>query len=366
MEIPFLLFDKSNPGIKAEMLTAFEKVYDSQWYIMGESLLSFEKKYAAFSGVKYCSGVANGLDAIIISLKTLNIGPGDEVIVPSNTYIATWLAVSSVGAKPVPVEPLKDTYNIDPGLIESAITPATRAVIPVHLYGQACEMDKIMAVAAKHNLFVVEDNAQAHGALFNNKPTGSFGNINATSFYPGKNFGALGDGGAVTTDDHSLYEQANITRNYGSDKKYHNQVKGVNSRLDELQAAFLEVKLNYINDWNKERNRIAALYKEQLTGIGDIVLPAIAPGCTSVYHVFMIRTEKRNELQQHLLKMGINTLIHYPIPPHLQQAYKDSMYKRNDFPIAEHIAGTCLSLPIYPGLTNTQINYICDNIRLFY
>ncbi|MGZ3931996.1 MAG: DegT/DnrJ/EryC1/StrS family aminotransferase [Bacteroidia bacterium] len=365
MQIPFLSFDKMHNALKAELNEAFNKVYDSHWYIMGNSLKAFEANYAAYCNTAYCAGLANGLDAIIIALKTLNVGAGDEVIVPSNTYIATWLAASYVGATPVPVEPRPDTCNINPDLIESAITKKTKVILPVHLYGQACEMDKIMAIAKKHNLFVVEDNAQAQGAACGGKITGSFGDINATSFYPGKNLGALGDAGAITTNNEALYKKANVIRNYGSEKKYYNEIKGVNSRLDELQAAVLDVKLNYLDSWNKERNDIAAKYNERLKDVKDVRLTAIADNCTSVYHLYVIRHKRRDALQEHLTKNGIGTLIHYPVPPHLQKAYSEYNYKKGAFPLAEEIAETCLSLPLYPGLTDAEIDKVCDAIRTF-
>lgn len=366
MQIPFLSFKKMHDQVKPDMMKAFEKVYDSHWYIMGSSLTTFEKNYAAYSNTKFCAGVANGLDAIIISLKTLGVGPGDEVIVPSNTYIATWLAASYVGATPVPVEPNINTYNINPDLIEKAITKKTKAIIPVHLYGQICEMEKIMAIAKKHNLFVVEDNAQAQGTFCNGKISGSFGDINATSFYPGKNLGAIGDAGAITTDNEALYKKACVIRNYGSQKKYYNEIKGINSRLDELQAALLDVKLPVMDSWNQERNGIATQFNKNLKEVGDLILPSLALGCTSNYHLYVIRTKRRNELQEHLTKNGIGTLIHYPVPPHMQEAYKEMNMKKGDFPLAEEIAETCLSLPIYPGLTSAEIDTICKTIKHLY
>ncbi len=366
MQIPFLSFSKMHNDLKAEMNAVFNKVYDSHWYIMGNELKKFEANYAAYSNTSYCAGLANGLDALIISLKTLNVGPGDEVIVPSNTYIATWLASSYVGARPVPVEPKKDTYNLNPDLIEQAITPKTKVIMPVHLYGQACEMDKIMAIAKKHNLYVVEDNAQAQGAYCKGQITGSFGDINATSFYPAKNLGALGDAGAITTNNEELYNMAMIIRNYGSEKKYYNQVKGVNSRLDELQAAILDAKLNYLDGWNKERNAIAAKYTERLKPIEGVVVPHTAADCTTVVHQYVFRTGQRDAMQEHLNKNGIGTLIHYPVPAHLQQAYKEFNYKKGDFPIAEEIAETCLSLPLYLGLSDAEIDYIADTIKSFF
>jgi dTDP-4-amino-4,6-dideoxygalactose transaminase len=366
MQIPFLSFNKMHNELKTEITAAFTKVYDSHWYIMGNSLKTFEANYAAYCQTKYCAGVANGLDAIIIALKTLNVGPGDEVIVPSNTYIATWLAASYVGATPIPVEPRKETCNINPDLIEKAITKKTKVILPVHLYGQCCEMDKIMAIAKKHNLFVVEDNAQAQGAMCGKQITGSFGDINATSFYPGKNLGALGDAGAITTNNEELYKKANVIRNYGSEKKYYNEVKGINSRLDELQAAILDVKLNHMVAWTKERNEIAEKYNSKLNGVGDVITPVTATNCTAVYHLYVIRTKKRDALQQHLSANGIGTLIHYPVPAHLQQAYAEFGYKKGAFPIAEEIAETCLSLPLYPGLSDKEIDFVCDTIKSFY
>lgn len=365
MQIPFLSFAAMHDALKADLNAAFNKVYDSHWYIMGESLKTFEANYAGYCNTAYCAGLANGLDALIISLKALGVGPGDEVIVPSNTYIATWLAASYVGATPVPVEPRPETCNINPDLIEKAITKKTKVIMPVHLFGQACEMDAIMAIAKKHNIYVVEDNAQAQGATCNNKKTGSFGDINATSFYPGKNLGALGDAGAVTTNNEDLYKKAMVIRNYGSEKKYYNEVKGINSRLDELQAAILDVKLNHLDAWNKERNAIAARYNKQLASVKDVTITALAKDCTSVYHLYVIRHPERDALQEHLTKNGIGTLIHYPVPPHLQQAYKEFNFKKGAFPLAEQIAETCLSLPLYPGLSDAEVDKVCEAIASF-
>lgn len=364
--IPFLSFTKMNADVKAELLPSFEQFIDKGWYILGEQVKTFEQEYAEFSSTSYCAGVANGLDALIIALKALNIGEGDEVIVPSNTYIASWLAVSFTGAKPIPVEPRLSTYNINPELIEAAITSKTKAIMPVHLYGQCCEMDTIMRIAQKHNVYVVEDNAQAQGATYNGKTTGSFGHINATSFYPGKNLGAYGDAGAITTQDEQLLNRACVIRNYGSPKKYYNELKGMNSRLDELQAGFLSIKLKHLHNWNAERIKIANLYQEFLQNTGDLILPQVDDHATSVYHLFVIRTAKRDALQQYLTEKGIGTLIHYPLPPHLQQAYSELNYQAGDFPVAEEIADTCLSLPIYPGLQTNEIRYIADTIQSFY
>jgi dTDP-4-amino-4,6-dideoxygalactose transaminase len=310
MNVPFLSFASMNTDVRPEMMTAFEQFFDKAWYIMGERLNIFEKEYAQFNQVQHAVGVSNGLDALHIALKACDIKEGDEVIVPSNTYIATLLAVSFVGATPVLVEPNSDTYNIDPRKIEASITNRTKAIMPVHLYGQACEMDAIMQIAKKHKLFVIEDNAQAHLATSNGQLTGSFGHINGTSFYPGKNLGALGDAGAVTTNDGALAGKAKILRNYGSQKKYYNEVIGFNMRLDECQAAFLSVKLKYISAWTSERKKIAAHYDNALKNAGDLILPKIAPGCTHVYHLYVIRTKKRDALQQYLQENGVGTLIH--------------------------------------------------------
>jgi dTDP-4-amino-4,6-dideoxygalactose transaminase len=365
MKVPFLSFDKMNADVKQQTLTSFEQFFDKHWYILGEQVKQFEKDYAAFNHTQHTIGVANGLDALIIALKTLNIGPGDEVLVPSNTYIASWLAVSYTGATPVPVEPRIDTYNINPDLIESLITPKTKAIMPVHLYGQCCEMETIMAIATKHNLFVVEDNAQSQGAMYNGKLTGSFGDINGTSFYPGKNLGAYGDAGAITTDSAERATRASIIRNYGSEKKYYNQELGINSRLDEVQAGFLSIKLPFLAGWNDERNRIADYYLNSLSGTPGLTLPVIADKATSVFHLFVIRTLRRDELQTFLNQNGIGTLIHYPLPPHLQEGYRSLGYQKGDFPIAEEIAETCLSLPIFPGMTTEQLDYICTTIKQF-
>lgn len=366
MKIPFLSFLSQNNLIRKEVLKTMESVFDSNWYIIGEELKSFEQEYSSYNKVKHTIGVANGLDALFIALKTLDIQKGDEVIVPSNTYIATWIAVSNTGATIVPVEPNANTYNLDPLKIEQAITSKTKAIMPVHLYGQACEMDAIMKIAKNRNLFVVEDNAQAHSATFNNVLTGSFGDINGTSFYPGKNLGALGDGGAVTTNDDVLAEKVKMIRNYGSDKKYYNEVIGVNSRLDELQAAVLKVKLKYMNQWTKERIQIAAWYDEQLKDINGVTIPTLAEGASHVYHLYVIKTPQRNNLQEYLSKNEIGTLIHYPLPPHLQKAYEHLGFKKGDFPITEEIANNCLSLPMFPGLKKDEVDYVCQTIATYF
>ena len=355
-----------NADVKDKLLPSFEQFIDKGWYILGDQVKQFEKDYASYCGAAYCAGLANGLDALIVALKVLGIGEGDEVIVPSNTYIASWLAVSYVGAVPVPVEPRLATYNINPDLIEPAITPKTKAIMPVHLYGQCCEMDAIMHIAKKHNLFVVEDNAQAQGASYREKKTGSFGHINATSFYPGKNLGAYGDAGAVTTNDEKLLTKATTFRNYGSQKKYYNEIKGINSRLDELQAGFLSIKLTHLDAWTAERVHIANTYNQKLAGIGDLILPEVATHASHVYHLYVIRTKQRDALQHFLSEQGVGTLIHYPVPPHMQEAYQELNYRKGDFPLAEEIAETCLSLPIYPGLTEEEINQVVSAITSFF
>ncbi len=364
--LPFVSFEYSNNLIRQEIFAAFEKFYDERNYILGSSVSKFESEYAAFSQAGHCVGVSNGLDALHIALKTLNIGAGDEVIMPANTYIATALAVSYTGARPVFTEPDEQTYNITAGSIEAAITAKTKAVMPVHLYGQACNMEAIMQLAGKHKLAVIEDNAQAQGACYSGKPTGSWGDINGTSFYPGKNLGALGDAGAVTTNNTELAGKAAMLRNYGSRQKYYHEEAGFNMRLDECQAAFLSVKLRYLPEWTARRRQIAAWYNEALAGTGDLVLPVVAGGATHVYHLYVIRTRKRDELQKHLLKNKINSLIHYPVPPHLQPAYQNLNYKKGSFPVTETIADTCLSLPLWPGMQHTDVEAVAESIQTFF
>jgi len=364
MKVPFLNFEGLHNPIREELIDAFKQVLDSNWFIMGNHLEQFEKEYAKWNETKYCIGVSNGLDALILSLKALGIGAGDEVIVPSNTYIATALAVSHVGATPVFVEPRVETANLNPELIEAAITNYTKAIMPVHLYGQACEMEAIMYIAEKYGLFVIEDNAQAHGAAFNGKKTGSWGHINATSFYPGKNLGALGDGGAITTNSDELAHKVRVLRNYGSQEKYKNEVLGFNNRLDELQAAFLRVKLRKLDEWTEERNSIAETYIQGLKDVRGIELFNLADGATSAYHLFVIKTRDRENLQAKLNNAGIGSLIHYPIPPHLQECYKGLGYGEGSFPLAEKLSNEILSLPLFIGLKNQQILQVKELINL--
>lgn len=364
--IPFLDFYSLNKPFEEEFKAALSTIIEKKWYILGDSVKAFEATYAEFSDSKYSVGLANGLDALILSLKALGIGTGDEVIVPSNTYIASWLAVTLVGAVVVPVEPKIETCNIDPSKIAEKITKKTKAVMPVNLYGQAAELDNIRAICKEHNIFLIEDNAQAHGATCLNKATGSYGDINATSFYPGKNLGALGDGGAITTDSEEFAKRVKLLRNYGSEVKYKNEIIGHNSRLDELQAAFLSIKLKHLEEQNQQRIKKAGLYNSLLVNTGDIILPQLAEGCSSVYHIYQVRTQHRNLLQDHLTRNNIATMIHYPTPPHLQKAYAHLGYRSGDFPFAEEIANTTLSLPMDPFLAEEDIQYICASIKSFF
>ncbi|MBG8552119.1 DegT/DnrJ/EryC1/StrS family aminotransferase [Hymenobacter guriensis] len=365
MRIPFQSFTAQNARVREATLAAMTRVFDSEWYVLGEEVRAFEAEYAAFSHTAHCVGVSSGLAALHLALLALGIGPGDEVLVPSNAYVATWLAVSYVGATIVPVEPDAATGNLNPALLAAAITPRTRAIMPVHLYGQACDMAAIIQVARAHNLWVVEDNAQAHGATSQGQPTGSFGHLNATSFYPTKNLGALGDAGALTTNDAALVEQLRVLRNYGSRQKYQNEVIGQNARLDELQAAILRVKLVHLHFWTQQRQQLAAWYDAGLADIAWLHRPYCLPSSTHVYHLYVVRTSHRDALQQHLAAHGIGTAVHYPVPPHLQPAYQHLGFSQGQFPIAEQLAATCLSLPLWPGMTEAQVTEVCQTIREF-
>ncbi|HYE78858.1 MAG TPA: DegT/DnrJ/EryC1/StrS family aminotransferase [bacterium] len=365
--IPFLSFAGQHPALREQILAACASVYDGQSYILGPAVSRFEEQYAAFCEAPYAIGVGNGLDALTLSLRALGVGPGDEVIVPSNTYIASWLAVTHAGATPVPVEPEPGTFNLDPAGVRAALTPRTRALLPVHLFGQPCRMDELLTLARRHDLLVVEDNAQAHGARWQGRPTGSFGHCAGHSFYPTKNLGALGDAGAVTTPDAAVADRLRRLRNYGSAQKYHNGEVGWNSRLDELQAAILSLKLPFLPEWNAARQRIAAHYLAHLADLaGELTLPVVPAGAEPVWHQFVVRTPRRDQLQAHLTARGIGTLIHYPVPPHRQPAYAHLGFQAGQFPLAEAMAATSLSLPIWPGLTPEQLAIIVGAIRDFF
>lgn len=364
--IPFVKLDPIHQQIKAEITLAFENVYDNSWFILGKYLEKFEQEYARFSQVQYCIGVSNGLDALRISLEALQVGSGDEVILPANTFIATALAVIHTGATPVFAEPDEHTFNIDVPAIEPLITSRTKAIIPVHLYGQPCNMTAITALAKKYYLHIVEDNAQAQGAAFEGKLTGSWGDINATSFYPGKNLGALGDAGGITTNNESLAKKACILRNYGAEKKYDHTRIGYNMRMDECQAAFLSVKLQYLLQWTGKRREIAAWYTERLQQVAEITIPFVHPSAEHVYHLYVIRTKERDRLQQYLKQCGIDTLIHYPVPLHLEKAFDFLPYKTGVYPLAEAHAATCLSLPLWVGMQESDVDRICTEIQNFF
>lgn len=359
--IPITNLEPMHKSIRNEVLKAIEKVYDSNWFILGAEVDNFEKEFADYCGVKYAVGVGNGLDALHLILKAYEIGTGDEVIIPSNTFIATALAVSYVGATPVLVEPDDNTYNIDCNLIEQHITERTKAIIAVHLYGQPADMDAIKQIAKENNLVVIEDAAQAHGAYYKNKKVGSLGNAAGFSFYPGKNLGALGDGGIVTTNDENLARTIREIRNYGSIEKYVHLTKGVNSRLDELQCAILRIKLRYLDKWNEERREIAECYRENLLNSNKLVLPLVPDWAIPVWHQFVIRTEQRDIVQKRLGENKIKTLVHYPIPIHMQEAYKE-LKLNGTLELTEKLANEVLSLPIWPGMSKTQIDTVCNHL----
>ncbi len=364
MKIPFVSFLPMERELDNDLKAAFDRVFTRSWYIEGVEDENFEKAFAEYCGTKYCIGVGNGLDALMLALKALGIGDGDEVIVPSNTYIATALAVTYVGAKPVFVEPKIGTFNINPELIEAAITNRTKAIMPVHLYGQSCEMDEIMDIAHKHNLRVVEDCAQAHGATYKGRRVGTFGDAAGFSFYPGKNLGALGDAGAVVTNDEVLEKKIRALGNYGSDYKYHHIYKGNNSRLDELQAAFLSAKLSHLERMNVERRRIADRYLAEINN-PKVLLPLVLEDMIPVWHIFGIRCKERDALEKYLNDVGIGTNKHYPIPMHLQECYKDFGFSEGAFPIAEEISKTELSIPMYYGMTDEEISFVVEKINEF-
>lgn len=364
MKVPFVSFRPMERELDADLRAAFDRVFARSWYIEGEDDKAFEQAFAQYCNMEYCIGVGNGLDALFLVLKAWGIGEGDEVIVPSNTYIATALAVTYVGATPVFVEPDIRTFNIDPSKIEAAITAKTKAIMPVHLYGQPCDMDPIMEIAKKYHLHVLEDCAQAHGATYKGQVIGSFGDASGFSFYPGKNLGALGDAGATVTNDKALADKVRALGNYGSDYKYHHIYQGNNSRLDELQAAFLSAKLPHLERMNAERRRIAQMYLDGIKN-PEIILPYVMEDTVPVWHVFGIRCKRRAELERYLNEHGIGTNKHYPIPMHLQECYKDLGFKEGDFPIAEEISATQLSLPMYYGMTDEEVQYVIDSVNSF-
>lgn len=364
MKVQFAAFDKMHNEIKEEVLKKFEEVYANNWFIQGKELEAFEEEFAAYCGAKYCIGCGNGLDALFLILKAYGIGEGDEVIVPSNTFIATALAVSYTGATPVFVEPTMELFNINPLKIEEKITNKTKAIMAVHLYGQPADMDVILDIAQKHGLKVIEDSAQAHGALYKGKRIGALGDAAGFSFYPGKNLGALGDAGAVVTSDKKLAEKVRALGNYGSDYKYHHIYQGNNSRLDEVQAAMLRIKLKNLDRWTEDRRATAERYLTEIKN-NRIVLPKEAEYAKHVYHVFAIRSEKRDELAAYLEENGIMTNKHYPIPIHLQGAYEHLAMKEGDLPIAECISKTQLSLPMYYGMTKEEVSYVIEKLNAF-
>lgn len=364
MNIPFLSLKETYEELKPELDEAVARVLASGWYIGGQEVEAFEEAWADYTGASHAVGTGNGLDALTLALRAMDVGPGDEVIVPSNTYIATWLAVTYAGGTPVPVEPVEATYNLDPSRIEAAITPKTKVILPVHLYGQPADLDPILEIAQTYGLRVLEDAAQAHGARYKGTRLGAHGDAVAWSFYPGKNLGAFGDAGAVTTNDPDIADRVRVIGNYGSRVKYHNEVKGVNSRLDPIQAAVLRVKLRHLDDWTERRRRIAQTYLDRLADT-PLVLPHVPEWADPVWHLFVVRTTERVELQQRLAEAGVGTLIHYPIPPHLQEAYAERGMEAGSFPVAECIHREVLSLPIGPHLNERDAGTVMDRVQRF-
>jgi dTDP-4-amino-4,6-dideoxygalactose transaminase len=366
VKVPILDLKPAYEELRTELDAAYRRVMESGWVLLGKELEAFEAEYAASVGAKHCVGVANGLEAMQLVLMARDIGPGDEVIVPSHGYIATWLAVTHAGARPVPCEPDPRTYNLDPNRIEALLTPKTKAVLPIHLYGQTADMEAINAIARRHGLFVLEDAAQSHGALCRGRAAGALGDAAGISFYPSKNLGAMADAGAITTDDNALADKLRHLRNYGSKVRYHHEYQGLNSRLGELQAAFLRAKLPHLAEWNTRRTALAQRYRAQLAGVGDLVLPFVPAWAAPVWHLFVVRTAQRDALQRHLAAREIATQVHYPIPPHLSKAYEQDGWKRGDFPLAERFADEVLSLPIGPHLSAAQVDEVCAAIRAFF
>jgi dTDP-4-amino-4,6-dideoxygalactose transaminase len=365
VNVPFLDVKAAYLELQDELDEAYRRMMISGWYILGEEVEAFEQEFAAYCNVGYCIGVGNGLEALHLILRAYRIGEGDEVIVPANTFIATWLAISYAGARPVPVEPDQFTYNLDVNRIEAAITPRTRAIMPVHLYGQPAEMTQIREIAHQKQLKIIEDAAQAHGATYMNKKAGGIGDAAGWSFYPGKNLGAFGDAGAITTNDAEMAEKIKKLRNYGSRVKYDHETRGFNSRLDAMQAAFLRVRLKHLKAWNSRRAERAQEYLENLANIPELTLPHVPEWIKPSWHLFVIRHTQRDALQTHLQKAGIQTLIHYPIPPHLSGAYRGMGYQAGDFPITESICQSVLSLPMGPHLGCAQQIFVIEQIKTF-
>ena len=364
MTVPFLDLKATYTELKEDIDVAVARVLNSGWYIGGGEVDAFENAYANYCHAAHCVGVANGLDALHLALLAMGVGPGDEVIVPSNTYIATWLAVSQCGAKVVPVEPLLVSHNLNVDLIEAAITPGTKVILPVHLYGQPVDLDPLLALARRHQLLVLEDGAQAHGACYKGQRLGAHGDAVAWSFYPGKNLGAFGDGGAVTTNNPDIADRLRVLRNYGSRVKYVNEVQGFNSRLDPLHAAVLSVKLQHLDAWNARRTHVAQRYVRELS-CAHCVLPETPAWASPAWHLFVVRTQHRTALQAHLQTCGVGTLIHYPIPPHLQAAYADAGFDSGSFPIATQLADEVVSLPIGPHLNDAEVSQVIEAFNAF-
>lgn len=364
-QVQFLDLKAAYDELSSEIDEAVQRVCRSGRYIGGTEVESFERRFANYTGALCCVGVANGLDALTLALRALDIGAGDEVLVPSNTYIATWLAVSAVGATPVPVEPTLGTYNIEAGDMEAHITPRTKAVLPVHLYGTPVDMDAVCVLAEAHDMYVIEDAAQSHGAKIRGKPVGSHGDVVCWSFYPGKNLGALGDGGAITTNNQEIADRVRKLGNYGSSVKYYNDERGANSRLDPIQAAVLSVKLDHLDQWNNRRTEVVRIYRAAMANL-PIELPETPEWADPVWHLFVIRSSERDELQEHLKGHGVQTLIHYPLPPHLQQAYRNLELGTRRLPISEIYAKESLSMPIGPHLAHPAIERVTDSITRFF
>jgi dTDP-4-amino-4,6-dideoxygalactose transaminase len=365
MEVPSLDLHAAYRELSEELDDAYRRVMSGGWYILGAEVEAFEAEFGAYCKSRFCVGVGNALEGLELILRGYDIGPGDEVIVPSNTYIATWLAISHAGAVPAPVEPDIQTHNLDPKLVERAITRRTRAIMPVHLYGQPADMDPIQAIAEKHGLKVIADAAQAHGGRYRGQPVGSLGDASAFSFYPSKNLGCFGDGGAITTDDPKLADRIRVLRNYGQRSRYINDERGFNSRLDELQAALLRVKLRKLDEWNERRRKLAGVYLDQLRGVEGITMPHVPQWAEPCWHLFVIRHPQRDKLQAALKEAGIGTIIHYPVPPHLQKAYADSQLKPGSLPICETLAREVLSIPIGPHLSGESQQAVISAIKSF-